>query len=264
MSAQYEMLDQMTYGDTPSVISSPASGSGAMPCDAPDGATSGPSGREVARASRSARRASAKAKQTSATSGPHGFPSSPPASLSWRLANRLRAKTDLLGSTMFSLKWKERVTPAGRSIPALRATAPRISASDCTGWPTPNMPTGGPNFRSTEKHAGGMDLDGAAILAGWPTPRSNQSGHSTGNPDRATDGRARLEDLVFSASLSTDSGGKPIGFLLGRNGWEILPASGQLNPEHSLWLMGLPTEYLSCGVRAMESLRRKPRRSLKR
>ena len=49
--------------------------------------------------------------------------------------------------------------------------------------------------------------------------------------------------------------GTPIGYLLGPNGWEIVPACGQLNAAHSRWLMGLPPEWDDCAVTAMESLR---------
>ena len=64
------------------------------------------------------------------------------ARLTSSLANRLRQKTDLLGSTLFRLTWKERVTPSGRRIPALRASGRRTSGSDFTSWPTPNTPSG--------------------------------------------------------------------------------------------------------------------------
>jgi hypothetical protein len=37
---------------------------------------------------------------------------------------------------LYRLTWKERVTPSGRSIPALRASALRISGKGSTGWPT--------------------------------------------------------------------------------------------------------------------------------
>jgi len=38
------------------------------------------------------------------------------------LENRLRARTASVGSTLYKLTWKDRVTPAGLSIPALRAS----------------------------------------------------------------------------------------------------------------------------------------------
>ena len=43
----------------------------------------------------------------------------------------------LLGSTLFSLTWMTRVTPAGRSISALRASEPLTEGSVFIGWPTP-------------------------------------------------------------------------------------------------------------------------------
>jgi hypothetical protein len=60
-----------------------------------------------------------------------------------------------------------------------------------SGWTTPNTPSGGPNIKSTETHTGGLDLDGAATLAGWPTARAEDaesSGmrHSRGVADTLT------------------------------------------------------------------------------
>ena len=107
---------------------------------------------------------------------------------------------------MFQLTWKARVTPSGRSIPALRASALRISGSGFTSWPTPDVPNGGrslPEVHDTH----GMDVkryseDGiatgrsqalmdAAQLASWATPRaedSESSGmrHSRGVADTLT------------------------------------------------------------------------------
>ncbi|WP_225578870.1 hypothetical protein [Novacetimonas hansenii] len=40
-------------------------------------------------------------------------------------------------------------------------------------------------------------------------------------------------------------------------------SSGQLNPEFSLWLMGFPAAWASCGVQAMQSSRKPQRPSSK-
>ena len=48
------------------------------------------------------------------------------------------------------------------------------------GWPTPTLPGGGINVKPpTERHEGGMDLDGAVTLAGWATP-TREDGESSG------------------------------------------------------------------------------------
>lgn len=64
-------------------------------------------------------------------------------------------------------------------------------------WPTPNTPSGGPNYRSTAKHTGGLDLDGKAAM--WTTPQAHDQ--AGGNPQRVrrkgtTHGCANLADDV--------------------------------------------------------------------
>lgn len=54
-------------------------------------------------------------------------------------------------------------------------------------WPTCNTPSGGPNTESTDKHTGGMDLEGAAST--WPSARaedSERTGAHRGSPDTLT------------------------------------------------------------------------------
>jgi hypothetical protein len=70
----------------------------------------------------------------------------------------------------------------------------------------------------------------AVQLASWGTPRCVESGHSSGNPERAMDSKSRLEDQVFLA----DSGETPTGSTAGT------ASIGQLNPAMSRFLMGLP------------------------
>ena len=103
-----------------------------------DGLTIGPSGQDRVLASLSARQAKALGLMTSGTFGRHSTGSSTSADLSRSLESRLRAKTDSIGSTLYCLTWKDRITPQGRLIPALRASVRRTSGRDCTGWVTPS------------------------------------------------------------------------------------------------------------------------------
>jgi hypothetical protein len=122
---------------TPNAISSPASASGATPCDAPDGPMTDLFGQALAPASPSATPAKAMSSQMSATYGRHGSGSSASAALALSLASRLQARR-LAWLDHVSLTWKARATPSGRSIPALRASARRTSDNACSSWPTPN------------------------------------------------------------------------------------------------------------------------------
>lgn len=121
--------------DSPNVISSPALACGAMRFGRPDGQTTDLFGLVPVRANLSARQAKALDLLMSGTYGPRSTTSSGGVALQQFLASRLQARTASLGSTLYKLTWKERATPAGRSIPALRASVRRISDSDCTGGP---------------------------------------------------------------------------------------------------------------------------------
>jgi|ERR1700722_214346 len=207
MNDQLSLFGPTICEDSPSAISSPASASGPTPYASPDGPTtvlSGPAPVPV-KASRS--RAKRKALPTSDIFGQTGSGLSPSAALALSLASNLRRKTHLLGSTLFNLTWKVRITPAGRSIFALRASARRTSDSGFTSWPTPNTPSGGPNSKSTPTYTGGMDLDGAVTLASWPTPNTghSQNGHGIrgGKIGNGHQSGADLEAIAGLASWAT-------------------------------------------------------------
>ncbi len=133
------MSVQTTYEDSRSAISSLESASGPTPCDKRDGLMINQFGQEVAPASLSARQAKALGLLTSGTYGPPSSSSSKSAVLQLSLESRLRAKTQTLGSTLYTLTWKAWVTPSGVSRSRLRASVRRTSETDCIGWPTPTV-----------------------------------------------------------------------------------------------------------------------------
>jgi len=122
---------------TLSTTSLPESASGHLPCDGQDGQTIGQLLPAHALASLSARRAKELGLLMSGTYGPPSFTLFTHSSLSGSMVSRLRALTDLVGSTLYNLTWRARATPSGQLIYALRASALRTLDSDCFGWPTP-------------------------------------------------------------------------------------------------------------------------------
>ncbi len=165
-------------------------------------------GQALAPVSRSVLPAKAMSSQMSATYGRSGSNSSASAALSLSLASRLQARTRLLGSTMFALTWKARVTPSGRSIPALRASVRRTSDSDFTSWPTPRTPTGGPELATRKQElgrieSGGSDLQAVALLAGWPTPTKQDQSSSGVRDYPATATHHAGTTLTDAAKLAT-------------------------------------------------------------
>src|SRR5580693_3304548 len=132
------MSNPPTSSSSPSAISSPASADGPSHYASRISPLIAQFGREAVLASLSPRQASLSGLLTSGTSGPSGSISSSSASLQLSLANRLHRSPALRGSTLFKLTWKVRITPSGRPISALRASALRTSGSDCGSWPSPS------------------------------------------------------------------------------------------------------------------------------
>ena len=153
-------------------------------------------------ASLSPRQAKAADLMMSGISGPLGTTSSTSATLQSCLANRLRAKTASVGSTLFSLTWKFRVTPLGRQIYALRASALRTSDNGFGSWPTATTR----DWKDGHEQAVPINalLGRVAWLAGWPTTTASLANKGVRSPEGAIREamRSKGPDLAAVVSLA--------------------------------------------------------------
>jgi hypothetical protein len=249
MKGLLKMLSQVISLDMPNATSSPESESGPTLSDKQDGPTTDQSGPEAARANLSARQAKDAGLLTSGTYGRFYSISYASADLQRSLENRLRAKTDLLGSTLFKLTWKDRNTPSGRRICALRASALRTSAKDSTSWPTTTTRDWkGPQGRAYKNPGKNLDLPAAVTLTSWPTTTTRDWKDGSECPN------VPLNSLLGRVAWLTDSGPMPSGYTA------AIKSSGQLNPALPRWLQGLPTAWESCAD-MVTPLRRKLRKA---
>jgi hypothetical protein len=199
MNGQLSMFDLMTFEDSRSVTSSPASADGRSPFDSPAGPTIAVcSGPDPAHANRSARQAKALGLLTSGTSGRPGTGSSRSVALTWSLGSRLRHRLDGRGSILFRLTWKDSATPAGRSCSLLRASGHRTNGTVYGSWPTPaasDMTGGGQAKRAMGETRHGSNLNDFALLASWPTPMAGNPGSETYNAAGSTDYERKIDTL---------------------------------------------------------------------
>jgi hypothetical protein len=144
----------------------------------------------------------------------------------------LQEKLVTVGSTELPLIWKEKTTPAGRSIFRLAPSMRRTSVNASTGvpwstplanqkarseafrqgrnpnlqeevvaiWSTPRASDGEKGGPNMSFGAGGQPLPAQAAHT-WPTPRVGNNG-GYGNPDRGADGaNCRIEDTAAMLHL---------------------------------------------------------------
>lgn len=263
------MSNLQTLPGLPSTTSSPVSGGGLTRSPSPDGPKTDPSGPDHALANLSARQAQEMGLLTSGTYGRTGSISFASAVQQQCLANRLQAKLGSDGSILYRLTWKVRVTPQGRQICALRASTLRTSVNDSTftrkGWPTVTASLVNKGVRSEEgalieaMRSRGPDLAAAVSLAGWPTAMAGTPAQNGNNAAGNNDSSRKTMQMVTTDQPMriTTSGMLLTGCSAG------MESGGQLNPEHSRWLMGYPVAWGFCGAMAMQSTRNKRKRSSK-
>lgn len=165
---------------------------------------------------------------------PSGSISCASAGLQQSLESKLRTLLAKGGSTLCSLSWNKKDTPAGRQYCQLSASALRTFATDCSLWPTP----------------------GASEFGGTPEEhllRKIRCGISP-NISSLTMILKMCKDPMLDPQLRISG--------LGADGYQQLTAnSGLPNPAHVSWIMGFPPEWEEHAPTEMPSSPKSPRSS---
>jgi len=229
MNEASQKLQQETSPDTINATSSPESEAGLTLSDSQECQTTTHSGPEAALANPSALPPETEKELTTlAISGPYGKSSSASATLQSFLGSRLKMLLGTVGSTLYRLTWKNKVTPLGRPYLALVASALHTGVNGCTGWPTPN--------------------------ASQHNYYENPDGWLARQEQRARDGKSKFAvNLGVAAKFA--SGTTPSGSPVGTD------AKDHVNPDLARWLMGFPTGWTSYAPTATRSSPKSRRRS---
>ena len=131
------MWRQRILTDTRNAISLPASASGRTRSGSQDGPQAEMFGLDHLPVSPSVPQESARVQPTSGTCGPNTSALSASASLQQSLASKLQQRLATGGSTLFSLTWNQKDTPARRPYCQLVASARHIEGTGSLRWDTP-------------------------------------------------------------------------------------------------------------------------------
>lgn len=201
----------LTWKALNNVTSSQGSEVGHTHCDLQESQMISHVGQEAHHVSHSALQESNSDSLTKDTSHQLSCDSLTSASLQSSLGSKLRQRLESTGSTIYSLSWKDKVTPAGRQYCQRAASAPRTKEIDCslvqlTPWPTTCAQNGTVNgYKDWEKVIARKDagrqqnLQDVVILTSWPTPTAND--HKGSGPTVIRkDGKDRTFDSLDYAT----------------------------------------------------------------
>ncbi len=231
-----------TLKNLPSATSLQALADGLLPSDWLDGLMTDLYGLDHLHASLTALPVTFADLMTRDTSAPPLLGSLESQSLQCCLASRLQTRLANTGSTIFSLTWKTRDTPAGRQYCQRAASVPRINETAVSlvpyPWPTSKAIDGSKGTRSLEvalrecqRKGPNNELNVTVALTAWPTATTidnNQvrgEGAAAGAPDRGTTlgGAVRLASWSTPTTRDHKDGQEcenvPINSLLGRTVW---------------------------------------------
>ncbi|SQG66896.1 methyltransferase [Stenotrophomonas maltophilia] len=291
------MFNPQTLPDIGNATSSAELRDGPLQLDLLGGPTTANSGPAAPRASRSPSRVKEKPRMTIGTCGPTSFASSVPDGPLSSWENRLRRRLARTGSTECLLTWKQKTTPAGRSLSQLVPSTRPTDETACGLWRTPNahVVDAKSNVVKLEGRKPSDPQVGLAdqVAALWPTPTASLADKGVRSTEGAIREAARNHgpDLaavsvaaMWPTPLTNDSLGsgycygpkrpdgrraeflKLPGVALVASGLPHRGSSvtterpGALSPAFVCWLMGFPAAWDVCAPTATPSSRKSRRK----